>query len=141
MRSMPLVLAAFVGVLAQGLMGCGGPVSGYRPYGANVPTFTMTAMSVDWSTDARTFRGMNGTRIKYDCPAMGGASVGSVYGSDLFTDDSPVCGSGFFSGRINASGGPVVIEIRAGAAGYTAGTANGVTTNSYGAYEGSYIVL
>jgi hypothetical protein len=112
-----------------------------RPYGANVPTFSMTAPGVTWSTDARTWRGMNGVRVRFDCPG-GGAAAGSVYGSDLYTDDSPVCGAGVHAGRISlAAGGVVVIEIRAGAASYAASTRYGVATNAYAAYDGSFVVL
>lgn len=112
-----------------------------RPYGANIPTSSITATGVTWSTDARTWRGMNGTRIRFDCPG-GGSGAGSVYGSDLYTDDSPVCGAGVHAGRISLSaGGVVVIEIRAGAASYAATTRYGVTSNSYAAYDGSFLVL
>lgn len=121
-----------------------GPVAvtipeGLRPYGANVPAFSQTATGVTWATDARDFRGMNGVHVRYDCPARGEA--GSVYGADLFTDDSPVCEAGRFAGRIDATGGVVIIEIRPGASQYSAGTRNGVTANAYSAYEGSFIVL
>lgn len=121
-----------------------GPVAvaaeGYRPYGANIPTFSSTASSVDWTSDARGYRGMNGTRVRFDCPAFA-VGGGSVYGVDLYTDDSPVCLAGQFAGRINASGGVVVIEIRPGAASYASGTRNGVTSNAYAAFDGSFIVL
>ncbi|MFO0560922.1 MAG: LCCL domain-containing protein [Polyangiales bacterium] len=120
-----------------------GPVAiadGLRPYGSNIPTYAQTATSVTWSTDSRDFRGMNGVRVRFDCPARSD-SVGSVYGADLFTDDSPVCEAGRFAGRINAAGGVVVIEVRPGASQYVAATRNGVTTNAYAAYDGSFIVL
>lgn len=133
---------AALGALVCAAQACG-PVTiadGLRPYGANIPAYTQTASGVTWSTDSRDFRGMNGVRIRFDCPARGD-SAGSVYGADLFTDDSPVCEAGRFSGRINATGGVVVIEVRPGAAQYVAATRNGVTTNGYAAYEGSFVVL
>lgn len=122
-----------------------GPVAvtipeGLRPYGSNLPAFSQTATGVSWTTDARDFRGMNGVHVRYDCPARG-EQVGSVYGADLFTDDSPICEAGRFAGRIDATGGVVIIEIRPGAAQYTAGSRNGVTANAYAAYDGSFIVL
>lgn len=126
--------------LLSALSACGPvAVDGLRPYGANIPTFQSTASSVSWSTDARTYRGMNGTRVRFDCPAMDGG--GTLYGADLFTDDSSVCQAGQFAGRINTTGGVVVIEIRAGAASYASGTRNGITTNAYSAYDGSFVVL
>ncbi len=139
---MTRTLAPIVALLA--LAGCsveGTTSTALRPYGANIPASSITATGVTWGTDARTWRGMNNTRIRFDCPA-GGTGAGSVYGSDLYTDDSPVCGAGAHAGRISlAGGGVVVIEIRPGAASYAATTRYGVTTNAYAAYDGSFTVL
>ena len=136
---MKSLLSALVALTS--LSACGPVVvDGYRPYGSNVPASTSTPSGVTWSTDAREFRGMNGVKVLFTCPA--GGTTGVVYGSDLYTDDSSVCTAGVHSGRIRFSdGGPVVIEIRAGAASYAEGVRNGVSTNGYAAYDGSFIVL
>ncbi len=139
---MTRTLASLVALFA--LAGCsvdGTTSVALRPYGANIPASSVTATGITWSTDARDWRGMNAVRIRFDCPA-GGTGAGSVYGSDLYTDDSPVCGAGVHAGRISfAGGGPVVIEIRPGAASYASTTRYGVTTNAYAAYDGSFVVL
>jgi hypothetical protein len=44
-------------------------------------------------------------------------------------------------GRITlASGGPITIEMAAGASSYTGSTRNGITSSSYGAWGCSFIV-
>lgn len=112
---------------------------GVRPY-ATLPPSTETAPGNDWATIATPYRGRNGLRVRYDCPASGGG--GSAWGTDLYTDDSSVCAAAQHFGRIGAAaGGPVVIEIRAGRTAYQGSTRNGVESLGYGEYEGSFIVL
>lgn len=137
-RVAPSAIGAFA-VTAFLLSGCGADPDALRPYGTEVPAYSITATGVSWTTDARAWRGMNGTRVRFDCPL--GASVGAVYGSDPYTDDTPVCGAGVHAGRIDLDGGVVVIEVRAGAASYSASTRHGVSTNGYDAYDGSFTVL
>lgn len=123
-------------------IGCGveAEPSPPRPYGANVPSASIVAVGVNWSADVRAWRGMNGVRVRFDCPF--GGPLGSVYGSDPYTDDSSVCTAGVHAGRISlADGGVVVIELRAGAASYVATSRNGVSSNAYKAYDGSFTVL
>ncbi len=90
-----------------------------------------------WAQDATAYRGQNGKQVTVVCSANG--SLGSVYGSGPFTDDSSICTAAVFKGLMTvAQGGTVLIQIAQGYAKYTAGTANGVTTNAYGAWSGSY---
>lgn len=148
MRRGRAVLA--VAVAAAALGGCavevdtstGGVPSGsvgVRPY-AMLPASSETAPGNDWATIATPYRGRNGLRVRYDCPASGGG--GSAWGTDIYTDDSSVCAAAQHFGRIGAAGGgPVVIEVRAGRGAYQGSTRNGVESLGYGAYEGSFIVL
>ncbi len=93
-----------------------------------------------WNADARHLRGRNGQRFSYGCPAGGGART--VWGSDLYTDDSSVCTAAVHAGRITlASGGTVTIEIRPGQSSYSASTRNGITTRSYGSWPGSFVIV
>jgi hypothetical protein len=112
---------------------------GVRPY-TTLPTSSETAPGVDWNTVPTSYRGRNGLRVKYDCPANGGD--GSVWGTDIYTDDSSVCYAAVHFGRITAAaGGSVVIEIRAGRTSYSGTQRNGISSMGYGEWPGSFIVL
>ncbi|MEI8259226.1 MAG: LCCL domain-containing protein [Deltaproteobacteria bacterium] len=92
----------------------------------------------DWSTTAAVYRGMIGTRVAYRC--VPGGSAGTVWGTDIFTDDSSVCTAGVHAGLITLSGGgTVVIEIRPGAPAYDGSFRNGITSVDYGAWTGSFV--
>lgn len=94
----------------------------------------------DWGATAGAFRGQNGSRFDYVCPA--GGSLGSLWGSGVYTDDSSVCTAATHAGVLTqAAGGSVTIEIRAGQAAYTGNTGNGVTSRSYGSWSGSFAVV
>jgi hypothetical protein len=85
-------------------------------------------------------RGKNGQRFEYDCPA--GGSPGPIWGDVLYTDDSSVCGAGIHAGVLSAAdGGTVTIVIRPARGFYIGVTRNGVTSESWGAWGGSFEVL
>jgi hypothetical protein len=93
-----------------------------------------------WSAKADSFKGRNGERFVFTCPKYGTGA--SVWGSDLYTDDSSVCNAGVHAGVISrAGGGTVTIEIRPGEAAYTGSTRNRVTSSSYGSWSGSFVVV
>lgn len=96
--------------------------------------------SITPTTNAKTYRGMNGQRIAFSCRA---ASIfGTIYGTDTYTDESSICGAGVHSWRIQAAtGGTVTIEILPGASCYTHSKRNGVTSYSYSASPGSFNVV
>lgn len=113
---LPLVIFSFVSVTAQ------------------------TQESASWGTNATSHRGQNNSRFAYSCPSNG--SAGTVWGSDLYTDDSSICTAGVHAGVISfRDGGRVVIEMRPGAGSYAATTRYGVTTRAYGSWHGSYVVV
>nr|WP_249344797.1 LCCL domain-containing protein [Corallococcus exiguus] len=87
------------------------------------------------SYDFTSYRGQNGTRLRCNCGPVGG---GTVWGTDLYTDDSNSCAAAVHAGVIAASGGNVTVTIQPGQASYTGTTRNGITTLSYGAWSGSY---
>ena len=57
----------------------------------------------DWNDTATEFRGQNGAHFVYTCPSYGTAS--SVWGTDVYTDDSSVCTAAVHAGRITLAGG------------------------------------
>jgi hypothetical protein len=94
----------------------------------------------DWRANASAWRGKNGQRFTYTFPA--GGTPGSVWGTDLYTDDSSVATAAVHAGLITfAKGGKVTIEIRAGAAAYAGSTRNGVTSSNYGSFGGSFVFI
>lgn len=93
----------------------------------------------DWGTNATAHRGKNGQRLYYVCPAGGRSGYANVYGTDLYTDDSAICMAAVHAGVISfAAGGTVTIEIRPGAASYTGSVRNGVSSQNYGGWQGSF---
>ena len=93
-----------------------------------------------WNATAAAFRGKNGSRYVYTCPSYGVAS--SIWGTDLYTDDSSVCTAAVHTGQITlAGGGTVTIEIRPGEASYAGTTRNGITSSAYGSWSGSYVIV
>ncbi|MFY1832273.1 M57 family metalloprotease [Myxococcus fulvus] len=84
------------------------------------------------------YRGQNGAQIRCSCPAT---SSGTVWGTDLYTDDSNACAAAVHAGAIPSSGGTVTVVIQPGQSSYTASTRNGITTLSYGAWSGSFSFL
>jgi len=66
----------------------------------------------------------------------------SVWGTDLYTDDSAVCVAAVHAGKITLEkGGDVALEIRAGAPHYDSTTKNGVTSNTWAAWGCSFVFL
>jgi hypothetical protein len=93
-----------------------------------------------WTADAVAFRGQNGAHYVYTCPFYGTAD--SIWGTDVYTDDSSVCTAAVHAGLITlAGGGSVTIEIRPGQSSYTGSTRNGITSSSYPSWGGSYVLV
>ncbi len=106
------------------------------------PSMTQAAApgGFDWSANATSFRGQNGVQFTYVCSA--GGIPGNLWGTDTYTDDSSVCTAALHTGLLNTTtGGIVTIEIRPGLDDYVGSTRNGVTSDSYGSWDGSYVVI
>ena len=94
-----------------------------------------------WGTQADQWRGKNGSRQTLVCPP-GGPTAGRLWGTDTYTDDSSICLAATHAGLITAAaGGTVTIEIQPGQAGYTGSTRNGVASNAYGGWPGSFVFV
>ncbi|MFN2384414.1 MAG: LCCL domain-containing protein, partial [Gemmatimonadota bacterium] len=99
---------------------------------------TPGATATTWATNAADHRGKVGQRFSYACPSGGGG--GSVWGTDVYTDDTSVCTAAVHAGLITfASGGTVTVEIRPGQSSYTGSLRNGVQSANYGTWGGSYV--
>jgi hypothetical protein len=117
------------------------------PFGANArggsdarPVAKAAQDVTGWDQTAASFRGRNGERFTANCPSYG--SLRSVWGTDIYTDDSGICSAAVHVGVISlAGGGLVTFEIRPGEAAYTASTRNRVTSSAYGAWSGSFVIV
>jgi hypothetical protein len=93
---------------------------------------------LDWSENASPLRGKLDQDFTYLCPSNGAINA-RVYGTDLYTIDSPICSAAVHAGVINAKdGGKVQIRIRPGEAFYNGTQRNGVTSLRYSEYDWSY---
>jgi hypothetical protein len=93
-----------------------------------------------WSQTASELRGKDGSRYTFTCTPNG--TLQSIWGTDTYTDDSSICTAAVHAGLITlAAGGTVTIEIRPGQDSYTGSDRNGVTSNDYGTWGGSYVLV
>ncbi|MEZ4410158.1 MAG: LCCL domain-containing protein [Polyangiales bacterium] len=136
-RSLCLVAAAS---LLPAAAGCKRSSNDSAPAPQPAPAAGEVMPNVNWRTQARAFRGRNGLVVTVTCPP--GGPAGTVWGSDIYTDDSSVCGAALHSGRINqGAGGTFQIQILPGQQAYVATVRNGVTTTRYGRYAGSFSIV
>lgn len=80
-------------------------------------------------------------RFAVRCPAEHEIG-GSVWGTDLYTDDSSVCQAALHAGRITENGGgDVAIEVRPGEHSYRGSVRHGVTSSAYGTWHCSFVIV
>ncbi|WP_374778278.1 LCCL domain-containing protein [Streptomyces sp. NBC_01310] len=86
---------------------------------------------ISWSTDASDFRQRpRGQKLTFQCPPSG--TPNTVYGTDVYTDDSSICYAAVHAGSITlAEGGKATITLREGRAGYIGSTRNGVASQDW----------
>jgi hypothetical protein len=126
--TLALLTAAAILTLAPPAMAATGHAAQAQPGGSG------------WTTTAAQFRGRLGERFDWTCPSYGIA--GSIWGTDVYTDDSSVCTAGVHTGTITlAGGGTVTIEMRPGEQQYTGSARNRITSSSYPAWSGSFVVV
>lgn len=90
-----------------------------------------------WAERATPHRGSNGSSFTQVCPP--GGALGSVWGTDVYTDDSSVCSAAVHAGRITlAQGGAVTYFVLPGRSGYTGSARNGVSAMNFGTFPGSF---
>jgi hypothetical protein len=90
-----------------------------------------------WSRTAGVFAKQVGQSVTVRCSA--GGPLGSVWGTGTYTSDSSICTAAVHAGVLDhADGGAVTLSIVAGQDDYDGTEANGVTSQSYGAYDTSF---
>jgi serine/threonine protein kinase len=88
--------------------------------------------------DLSGFRGEAGKTFLFE---VTGSTIGSVWGSGVYTDDSALAAAAVHAGALKAGQkGLVRVTILPGRAGYAGSTSNGVTSDSWGEWSGSYRV-
>lgn len=108
--------------------------------GGAAPGLVATAPSAPstpvWNATATSYRGRNGEAIRVDCPA--GGTAATVWGTDVYTDDSSICTAALHAGRIQGTGGTVTFYVRGGQSAYRGSARNGVTTRDFARFPGSF---
>lgn len=135
---------------AQRVLALSSVNSGRADIGGELRDFLATCMDgacpaaggnqIAWTTAANepAYDGPVGTRYDLVCPALGGAPMGLIWGTDVYTADSPICIAAVHAGIISTDGGAVIIEIMAGQKSYAASTRNGVPSSEWGSFDRSY---
>ena len=96
-------------------------------------------IAVNWGTQGHSFRASGGADVMLMCPPRG--TLGSVWGTDTYTDDSSVCSAAVHAGFITvAEGGMFTLRIKPGMPRYNGSVRNGVTSRSYEEWEGSFTI-
>jgi len=113
--------------------------SNFGSWGGSYRFVALGAVAV---TDAGVCENAKGWRgkasaLSCSCPANFALSA-SVWGSDVYTDDSYICKAALHAGVIGRNGGSVKIELLGGQSSYAGSTRNGVATSDYGSWDGSY---
>ena len=92
-----------------------------------------------WQMAPCAYRGNDGMELAYACPTS--RALLPVWGDRVYTDDSSVCTAAVHASALSrASGGTVRITIRPGLAAYGAASRNGVTSESWESWGGSFEV-
>lgn len=111
-----------------------------QPYGPWTGSFSfgpVEATATTWAANAAADRGKNDQVFIRQCPANGTAST--VWGTDIYTDDSSVCTAAVHQGAISlAKGGVVFVRIVPGRSAYAGSSRNGVISRSWSSYLGSF---
>ena len=95
---------------------------------------------ITWSTTASKFRNNLDQDFTFDCPPNG--RIRGIWGTDIYTYGSSICSAAVHAGLITArDGGRVTIRIRPGSEFYNGTTRNGVSSQKYGSYNGSFIFI
>ncbi len=85
------------------------------------------------------FTAYRGTRVQLTCQCTPSSFTGRVWGSGPYTDDSSVCRAALHAGRVSSAGGIVAVRAVPGDSSYAASTSNGVTSESWGSWDGGFV--
>lgn len=122
----------------------GGYGGSFRFEAGQVSTVTTLPSNVirgDWTTQLNAYERKPGQRFTFYFPA-GGTLSSRVWGTDIYTDDCSVATAAVHAGLITREkGGTVTIEVKEGQAAYKGTLRNGVQSNDWGGYGGSFVFV
>ncbi|PIO16157.1 hypothetical protein AB205_0005830, partial [Aquarana catesbeiana] len=104
------------------------------------PTIVPTQKPPVQATCSTTSRDLQDSIALVQCPSDCTVNGRNVWGTDVYTDDSSICKAAIHAGILGNTGGLVTVEKSPGQQSYTGSTRNGVTTNNYGAWSGSFVL-
>lgn len=82
---------------------------------------------------------MRGTNRELSCRCSASATrSGSVWGSDVYTDDSTICRAALHAGAVGENGGLVTLRPVEGRSSYDGSQRNGVASADFGRWQASY---
>jgi hypothetical protein len=111
------------------------------PENASRPAADASLIEAGCSYGAGQLDGPDGTTFRVACPA-GCDEVGhNVYGTGVYTTDSPICKAAIHTGAIPPKGGIVSVRIEPGRSEYSGSQQNGISSRRYGKYKKSYAVV
>lgn len=100
--------------------------------------------NIEWKTSVSSLGLKNriDEQFSFNCKSIDNASnFGSIWGTDTYTYDSPICVAALHSNKIDRNGGVVTLQVTSGKEFYTGSTRNGVQSSDYGSYGASYIFV
>lgn len=94
---------------------------------------------IEWGTRGNELEGETDTTIHVTCPVEG--VVGSLWGTEIYTDDSSICTTAVHMGLISVEeGGAFVVTILDGQEAYTGSTQNEIESSEWGDWSRSFSV-
>jgi len=96
-------------------------------------------LEIPCSQNVESMRYGAGATFLANCPE-GCDSVKNIWGDGLYTQDSPICTASIHAGVIGKSGGRVRVTVQPGQDSYKGITKNGITSDPFGRFGGSYTV-
>jgi phage baseplate assembly protein gpV len=102
-------------------------------------SLTGEVIEVEWTTRARDLEGEIGDTFEVLCPEDGAAS--SLWGTEIYTDDSSVCTAAVHMGLIDfEDGGQITVTLLEGEKEYTGSEENDIESSNWGAWGVSFSV-
>jgi hypothetical protein len=74
------------------------------------------------------------------CPAGCDSTSGTIWGTEIYTDDSSICVAALHMGVIDDMGGEVLVTYADGQSSYSSSELNGITSSEYGEWGTSFTV-
>jgi len=106
-----------------------------------IPANAQQVINGDWNTQANDYKSYLNHQFTFHFPP-GGTISSRLWGTDIYTYDCSIASAAVHAGLISTqSGGTVTIEIRPGLSAYKGSTRNGVTSNNWGTFDGSFIFI